>query len=82
MSTPDSEIVNAALRRIEADSKHPTRKLAAQLITAHRTQRASQLTQAQIDSADVNDEERRRRFVGNAVAFRRRSLLSRLTFWR
>lgn len=88
--TPEPEIVDAALRRIEADSKHPTRKLAAEAIAKFTLDRERQGQPLPIATAhdvhgapllDVREVEARAR-PNHApkveVKRRKRSLL----FWR
>lgn len=78
MQSPTPKTVDDTLRRIARVSEHP-RTLAKELICQHRI--PPRLTQSQIDGG-YDDEERRRRFVGAAVRFQRRSLWRRLLFWR
>lgn len=84
--TPESDIVDAALRRIEADSKHPTRKLAAEAVRAFREPQAGPTTPwinehdtgAPLLDRDATIHASEPRHADSVVIQRRRGLLGRL----
>lgn len=70
----DNHTVDEALERIERASTHP-RLLAKEAVKKHR--KSPRLTQEMIDSG-YDEEERRQMFIGKALRFRKRSLISKL----
>lgn len=87
--TPEPEIVDAALRKIEADSRHPTRILAAKAVAEFRGRELSQPwintttgSGAPLLNRDAVVHASEPRHAPNVSEQRRQSLLSRLCWWR